>query len=82
MEKKTKNKKKKKKQKKNVVGVGVCIGSELYPTERSSGPGKDMSHPGSSYQRIDIIRRLLGRGGQNNCQKDNQCSPHFNIDIT
>lgn len=41
-----------------------------------------MPHPVSSYQRIDIIRRLLGRDGQNNCQKDNQCSTHLNIDIT
>ena len=65
-----------------VVGDGVCIGTELYPTERSAGSGKDVSHPVGSYQGIDIIRRLLGRDGQNNCQKDNQCSPHFNIDIT
>ena len=65
-----------------VVGDGVCIGAELYPTERSAGSGKDVSHPVGSYQRIDIIRRLLGRDGQNNCQKDNQCSTHLNIDIT
>ena len=65
-----------------VVGDGVCIGTELYPAEGSTGSGKDVPHPVGPYQGIDIICRLLGRDGQNNCQKDNQCSTHFNIDIT
>ena len=55
-----------------VVGDGVCIGTELYPAEGSTGSGKDVPHPVGPYQGIDIIRRLLGRGGQICAQKSSQ----------
>lgn len=55
-----------------VVGDGVCIGTELYPAEGSAGSGKDVPHPVGPYQGIDIIRRLLGRGGQVCAQKSGQ----------
>ncbi len=59
----------------HIVRNCVCVRTQLYPSKRSTSTGESMSHPVCPDNRIHVICRLLGYGGQG-CRRHShhQCS--------